>query len=368
MSGEFDHKISKVKGSFILKSTLKKKMSRRAAAAVAVGCVMLCALVIACAVSIGSVSVPLGTVARIFAGKLGGGVDAAIRSSDVSIVWDIRFPRAVMAFLVGAGLSVAGCVMQAVLKNPLASSYTLGVSAGAALGAGVIILFPVMSLLLGTFTLPLAGFATGLATVVFIMQFSRRIDASVKSNTLILMGVVLSQFLSSLLTLLSVLRREKMQQVSMWLLGSFASSRWIEIAVVLTGVVLGLLVILPRGRELDILSLGEDHAKTTGVDPVRMKWLLLMASSAIIGCCVAFTGIIGFIDLIAPHVVRRVFGSRHTKVIPLCAIVGGCFMVVCDLIARTIASPSELPVGVVSAIIGAPFFAYIFFSRKKNAV
>jgi iron complex transport system permease protein len=252
------------------------------------------------------------------------------------------------------------------LKNPLASSYTLGVSSGAAFGAGIVIVTGFTIPILGFFTLPLVGLVFGLITVFGAVGFAASMDRNMDTNTIILAGMVFSLFINAILTLVSSLKREDAQRILMWQMGSFSQKNW-TIVIIFLPIALSLIFLtMFFVRELDLLTFGEEHAKAAGVDANKVKWILLSISSGLTGCAVAFTGVIGFVDLVAPHIVRKLFGSSHRLVIPISALLGGTFMVIADLIARTIISPSELPVGAVTALIGAPFFGYIYFSGRKR--
>ncbi|MDF2821976.1 MAG: ABC-type Fe3+-siderophore transport system, permease component [Clostridiales bacterium] len=284
----------------------------------------------------------------------------------VSILWKIRLPRTLLAFFVGAALSVSGTVMQSVLRNPLASSFTLGVSSGAAFGAGLVILFGISIPFFGIFTLPLIGLIFGLATVFLAIGFASKVDRNLENHTIILVGMVLSLFVNAVLTTMSALSKTQMQRLVLWQMGSFAMKEWAYVLILIPIVVIGVIVLIRYTNELDIMTFGEEQAKTIGVDVKRIKWLLLSTSAILTGVAVAFAGIIGFIDLIVPHIVRKIFGSSHKFVIPLSAVFGGAFMIVVDLISRTIVSPSELPIGAVTALIGAPFFTYIYFGGRKK--
>lgn len=328
-----------------------------------VGSFFICILGIA----IGSVLIPLYDIIMIIGNKVfGTAMDSNIDAITSSIVWEIRIPRVFMAFSVGAALSVSGAIMQSTLKNPLASSYTLGVSAGAALGAGIVITTGIIIPMLGFFTLPLVGLICGLITVFGAVGFAASMDKNMDSNTIILAGIVFSLFVNAMLTMISSLNREDAQRLIMWQMGSFSQKNWTYVMVFLPIAIVLIFLTMFYVRELDLLTFGEEHAKAAGVDANKVKWILLSLSSALTGCAVSFTGVIGFVDLVSPHIVRKLFGSNHRIVIPISALFGGAFMVVADLIARTIISPSELPVGAVTALVGAPFFGYIFFSGRKR--
>ncbi|MCL2815295.1 MAG: iron ABC transporter permease [Oscillospiraceae bacterium] len=329
--------------------------------------ICICFVVLVLGIAVGSVYVPPGDIFRILAHKMfGAELPETIRPSAVAIVWNLRFPRALLAYIVGGALSVSGAVMQSVLRNPLASSYTLGVSSGASLGACIVILYGMSIPVISMFTLPAVGFLFGLGTILLAVAFASRLDSQMENNTVILVGMVFSLFVNAMTTLLSALSREHMQRLIFWQMGSFSMKDWTTVFILAPVIVAGSLFIARFHRELDIMTFGEDQAKTMGVNLKRVKWILLVFSAAITGSAIAFVGVIGFVDLVAPHIVRRIFGSPHRYVIPMSVLFGGAFMVVCDLAARTVASPLELPVGAVTAIIGAPFFAYIYFGRKNK--
>jgi iron complex transport system permease protein len=289
---------------------------------------------------------------------------AALDPKIIPIVWNLRFPRALLAFLAGGALSVSGAVFQSVLKNQLASPYIIGVSSGASLGAGLVMLSGLSIPLIGGFTLPLAGFVFGLATVLFVISFSTRLDKSLSNNTIILFGMVFSLFVNALITTLIALYREQLRNLLLWQMGSFALKGWSYVVLMLPFLVLGSAGIFRYTKEMDILTFGEEQAKSIGVDTRSLRVKLLVYSAVLTGGAVALSGAIGFVDLIAPHVARKIVGSPHKYVLPMSFFAGGSLLVITDLIARTAVSPSELPVGAVTAIIGAPFFAWVYFKRR----
>ena len=327
----------------------------------ALGAAALCV-----AIGVGSVSVAPGQILSVLGHKLFGfALDPSVHGNLLAILWDIRMPRALCAFLVGGALAASGTVMQSVLQNPLASSYTLGVSSGASLGAAVVIVTGFTLPMVGFFTLPLAGFLAGLATVLLAIGFSARMDKGLQNQTIILVGMVFSLFVNAILTLISALSRNQMQQLLLWQMGSFSARGWQHVAVLAAVTVAGVLFLCRYTREMDLLTFGEESAKSIGMETRPVKLRLIILASLLTGTAVCFTGIIGFVDLIAPHVVRRVFGPQHRLVLPASVLFGGAFMALADTVSRTIMSPRELPVGAVTALIGAPFFAWIYFQRRK---
>ena len=256
--------------------------------------------------------------------------------------------------------------MQSVLKNPLASPFTLGVSSGASLGAGLAILFGLTVLPAGLVTVPAAGFVASALTIVFLLRFSRAIDPRLEGNTVILAGMVLSLFLNAALTLFSALSKEGMNRLLFWQMGSFALKGTGPLACVSAVTLAGTLAIYRYRRELDILTFGDDEAVSLGVSAGRTRAVLIALASVMTGTVVSFVGVIGFLDLAVPHVARKAFGPAHRALIPLSALLGGSLMVLADLLARTLIPPLDLPVGAITAILGTPFFAHVYLSSGRR--
>ena len=290
---------------------------------------------------IGSVSVSPADICRVLANRLfGSPLPENFSSVTPGLVLNIRLPRVTLSFAAGAAAAMGGVVMQSVLKNPLASPYGLGVSSGAGLGAALVIVSGLGAGALGTLALPAVSLAFGLATVGAAIFLSSRLDRSLSNNTIILTGMVLSLFTNALMSTVSAANPEYSQRILLWQLGSFSGRGWEASAMVAAVAAVCLAGFLRLSPELDAMTFGEEQARALGV--------------------------IGFVDLIAPHVVRRFFGARHRLVLPMAALLGGAFMTVCDLAARTLASPSEIPVGSITALIGAPFFLYVYFSHRRR--
>ena len=330
---------------------------------------VLCLFILVLAIRQGSVYISLKDLFGIIGGHITGkGTPDGVEPMMDSIFWTIRMPRAVMAFLVGGALSMSGACMQALLQNPLASSYTLGVSSGASLGAALVLILEISIPVLSGFMLPFAGFVFGLATVVIALMLTSAIDRSVSNTTVVLIGMVLSLFVNGMMNLLSTLNADHSKQLILWMMGSFSARGWKHCGILFPVCVAGFVCLMLMSRKMDIMSFGDLQAQAMGVDAKKTKIVAILVCSLLTGVSVAFTGVIGFIDLAAPHVVRKIFGPSHKLVIPMSFIYGGAFMALCDLISRTLLSPREIPVGAVTALIGAPFFAYVFFaSRRKRA-
>ena len=332
---------------------------------IAAVCISTATLVLG--IAIGSVYIPPGDILRIIAHNIFGfDMPEHIAPNHAVIVWNLRLPRALLAFCAGAALSVSGAVMQSVLRNPLASSYTLGVSSGASFGASLVIFLGVTLPFLSMLSLPILGFIFGLGTILLVVAVSRQLDSRMENHTIILTGMVFALFINAITTLMFAMFRESTQRMLFWQMGSFSMRDWSTVYILAPVAFAGIIFIFLRKRELDVMTFGEEQAQTIGVNIKSVKMLLLVCAAALTGSTIAFVGVIGFVDLVAPHVVRKIFGPSHRIVIPMSVVVGGAFMVLADLIARTVTAPTELPVGAVTALIGAPFFAYIYFSKRKG--
>ncbi len=325
--------------------------------------------VIVIGTGVGSVFISPADCVGILLHKLAGThLGEHILPSSAGIIWSLRFPRVLLAFIAGAALSVSGAVMQSILKNPLASSFTLGVSSGASLGAGLVIMGGLTLPFAGFLAVPLAGFIFSLLAVFGVMKFSRAIDPRLENNTIILTGMVFSLFINAILTLISALSKQEINRLLFWQMGSFSLKGWEPVILLTPILAIAAVAVLFFWRELDIMTFGDDEAASLGVPVKRNKRVLIGLASVLTGCTVAFVGVVGFLDLVVPHLVRRVFGPSHKTLIPFSMLVGGSFMVLADLLARTLIPPLDLPVGAVTALIGTPFFAWIYFSSRRAAI
>ena len=331
--------------------------------------VLLVAAVAALLLGIGiaSVYVAPGDILAITANHLfGTALPNSLPASYPAMVLNMRLPRVILAFLTGAALAMGGTITQSILQNPLASPFGLGISAGAGLGAAIVITFGLAATGLGAFLLPSVSLGFALATVFLVVFLSSRLDRGVSNVTIILVGTVFSLFCNAVMNLLATSSPSYAERVQLWLLGSFSMKEWNAVWVLAIATALGLVFFLCYARELDVMTFGEESAQAMGVDLIKHKRILLAAIAALTGAAVAFVGIIGFVDLIAPHIVRRWFGAAHRKVLPASALFGGTFLVLCDLAARTLVPAREIPIGAITALLGAPFFLYIFFAGRKN--
>ena len=282
-----------------------------------------------------------------------------------AVLLELRLPRVVLAVLVGAALSVSGGAFQGVFRNPLADPYLLGAAAGAGLGATLVIAYsPATSL--GPFgIIPLAAFAGALVGVGCALLLGTAAGGS-QSATLLLAGIAVASFLAAGQTLVQQQNTEDLRQVYGWLLGQLGRSTWADVGMVLPYLGSAVFVLLLCGRALDVLAVGDDEASSLGVHPGRVRLLVILAASLATASAVAVSGLIGFVGLVVPHIARRLIGSSYHLVLPASLLVGGAFLVLTDLVARVVLAPAELPIGVVTAFIGAPFFAGLLWVGARR--
>jgi iron complex transport system permease protein len=337
----------------------ERKNSTGAMPALAISLVVF-AVFLVLAITIGAVRIPVSDVlatlgARIF------GIDTNVDGTTQTIVWDIRVPRVVLAALVGAALAVAGASFQGAFRNPLADPYLLGAAAGAGVGATLAIGYIQEPSLLT----PLA-FAGSLAGVAAAWCVGSAAGGLQSSAVMILSGVAVMSFLTAVQTLLQQQRSDSLQQVYSWILGQLSNGGWDAVERAAPGIVIGSLVLVLYARSLDLLELGDDKSKTLGLSVTRTRFLVVVAASLATASAVAVSGLIGFVGLIVPHMVRRMVGTSYRLVLPMSLVVGAAFLVITDLIARSILSPAELPIGVITAFLGAPFFAWLLYITKRS--
>jgi len=285
-------------------------------------------------------------------------------NATTTIVWQIRLPRVLLAYLVGAGLSLIGLAMQTLVRNPLAEPYILGVASGASAGASLFYLGFLPPFISVALTLPLAAFLGSLATMILVLFISYK-DGELQITRLLLAGVALASLMGAVSTFATFASPdlEKMKTVMFWLLGSFSGSRWDLVLLPALATLLALSFLLIFNRPLDALLLGEESAYHLGVPVQLFRWLLIGLAALVTGLLVAAAGAIGFVGLIIPHSIRAIVGVLHRKVVPLCFFGGGIFMVLADVAARTILPGEELPIGMITALCGAPFFLWLL---RKN--
>ncbi len=278
-----------------------------------------------------------------------------------TIILSLRLPRALLAGMVGAGLSVSGAIFQALLRNPLADPYILGVSSGSAVGAILAILLGFGSL---SFGLPFASFVGALLTIGVVFYFGKQ-EGRMHPNILLLAGVITGSFLSAIIMFfLSISQKEELHTILFWLMGDFSFANPQSVLIILPYLAGGFGVLYRRSRHLNLILSGEENAHQLGVDVERLKILSYLCASLITAASVSLCGLIGFVGLIIPHSARLLFGPDHRLLLPAASLIGASFLILCDTLARTLLSPVELPVGVITAAFGGPFFIYLLRKRK----
>ncbi len=325
----------------------------------------LWAAIVLAALTFGASSLGLGEVFRLIGSQLPTAFQWAdpVPESVRVIFFDIRLPRVLLAGLVGASLALAGTALQGLFRNPMASPYVLGISAGAALGAVVALIFRIDFAVPVLPAVPLAAFAGALAATLLVYSLAR-IKGRVPVATLLLAGIAMGSFLSAVVSMILVFSEESVANVLFWLMGGLSSADWTGLTLVVPYFVAGVGILIFSARELNALLLGEEASKHLGIDVERLKRRLLFATSLLTAAAVAVTGIIGFVGLIVPHIVRLIVGPDHRLLIPLAGLSGAILLTVMDTFARTVLT-QEVPVGVISALLGGPFFIYLL--RRHRA-
>ncbi len=315
-------------------------------------------------ISIGAVSIsPLAVVTELLDHLPFISVDSGLNRFDKAIVWDVRAPRVVLSLLVGALLSGSGAAYQGVFRNPLADPYLLGVAAGAGLGVTLMIVTGASDGIGPFDPVPLAAFVGALVAVSAAGILGSRVGAAGSTTTLILAGVAVASFLTAAQTYVQQRNADTLRQVYVWILGRLAGT-WDSVLLVLPYVVICLGVIWWFAGALDVLAVGDDEASSLGLNPRRTRGWVLLAASLAAAAAVSVSGLIGFVGLVVPHAVRSVAGVSNRRVVPLSILFGAAFLALADIAARTIQSPAELPIGVVTAFVGAPFFLMILRSQS----
>lgn len=325
---------------------------------------LLLAVSIVVSLSIGSAGISVSDVWGILIHQLPWLSDKAVPYSagEIAIVTQVRLSRVLLAVLVGACLALAGTGFQGVLRNPLADPYTLGVASGSSVGAAFIILFGLQTAI-GLWTIPLVAFGTGTITLLGVFWLSRN-NGTMGIETLILSGVIIQAFLGAFVSFMVSMSQGVVNQILFWLMGSLAMRSWDHAFMLIPFLAIGLPVLLIYGQPLNLFVLGERHAAHLGIRVERTKLIVLISSTLLTAAAVSVSGVIGFVGLVVPHLIRLLVGPDYRLITPLSAIGGGIFVLWADTLARNLMVQKEIPLGVVTALIGAPFFAYLLHRRK----
>lgn len=330
------------------------------------GCLLL-SLSVVISISLGSANLPLSHVWLIMLHQLPGMQEVILVSwpeSSEQIVMKVRFPRVVLAILVGACLSLAGAGFQGVLRNPLADPYTMGVASGSAVGAAFLILFGLHISFLGQWSTPMVAFLTGFLSLWVVLRLANT-QGKLQTETLLLSGVVVQAFLGSLVSFMVSLSDQIINEIVFWLMGSLSFRGWAFTYVLVPYLIIGLAVLVTYARALNLFALGERQAAHLGVNVDRTKLIVLIVSTLLTAAAVSISGIIGFVGLVVPHLVRMMAGPDYRLLLPMTTIFGGIYVLWADTLARMLLSPTEIPLGVVTAFLGAPFFAYLLKKNKR---
>nr|WP_017545962.1 iron ABC transporter permease [Nocardiopsis prasina] len=317
-------------------------------------------------VAAGAASISAGDILRHLLSLLPfGAVETPLTERQEALLMELRLPRVVMGALVGALLATAGGAYQGVFRNPLADPFLLGAAAGAGLGATMVMVFGHEVLADPRALVPVAAFVGALAGVAAAYLLGSTAGGG-GTAALVLAGVAVSSFLSAAQTLVQQMGVDQLQRIYAWLLGGLGRGGWDDVRLIAPYAIVGLLVLLLSGYLLDMLALGDDKAVSLGLNPVAVRMVVIAAASLATAAAVSVSGLIGFVGIVVPHVVRRLVGSNYRAILPVTVLMGGAFLVLVDIVARTIVAPAELPIGVVTAFLGAPFFVIILRTTRHR--
>jgi len=327
------------------------------------GLIIMTAVTVIISTAMGYIQISSWEIMQVIGAKLRGvQVPSTIDQTIPFVVLEVRLPRILTAALVGGGLAMSGAIYQGILLNPLADPYTLGISSGAAFGAALALLASLT--LPGAYPVPVFAFIGAVATLFLVLNLST-FNGQMSANTLILSGVIVGAILSAGISFIKYLADEQVAVIIFWLMGSFASRSWHDVILVGLALVPGFLIAIYYGRDLNIMSLGNRSADALGVETARTRKILLITASLVTAICVSVSGIIGFVGLIVPHLVRFIVGPDNRKLIPVAILTGATLLLIADTVTRALL-PAEVPIGVLTALIGGPFFCLIFRRRQMG--
>lgn len=295
------------------------------------------------------------------------GVHSTLSANGASIVWQIRMPRIVLGGLVGAMLAVAGATYQGVFQNPLADPYLLGVAAGAGLGATVAVEFVKNSSSWPVSPVPAAAFCGGVLAAGFTFVLGRSGGRYRAGATLVLAGVAVAAFFTAIQTYAQQRETQTLQQTYSWILGGLSTASWQQVQIVVPYIALSCLVLVMYRRILDVMSVGDEEADSLGIRAQRVRTVTVLFATLGTAAAVSMSGLIGFVGIIIPHTLRLIAGSSYRRILPLSLLYGAAFLILADLVARTIASPAEIPLGVITAFFGAPFFLVVLRQSQRSS-
>ena len=328
------------------------------------GIILLAAILLS--VMAGSVMISPGVVWQVIVSRING-LTAAADTDGVfaTIVFQLRLPRAILLLLVGAALSGSGAAYQGLFRNPLADPFLIGVSSGAGLGAVIAMTIQWPYTTLGLMAIPLSAFLGALAAVILVTRLAR-VGNAVPTTNLILAGVAVSSFTSAITSLIMINSSGELRRAMVWLLGGSAMSGWNPVIGVLPYILVGCGLLLTLGHPLNVMQFGDEQAQQLGIPVRRVRRLTILTATMATGAAVAFVGVIGFVGLVVPHLLRMLWGGDYRRLLPLSMLGGAVLLLVTDVVARTITAPQEIPVGIITALIGAPFFLWVLKRSKSQ--
>lgn len=328
-------------------------------------CVVLLALMVY-AVTLGSVYIEPNIILRSIIEWIKYGMDGVTCDDSIRfIIFEVRLPRIILAVLTGSLLSMAGAVYQAIFQNPMADPYVIGISSGAAFGATIAIIFLPPMMLLGNSIVSLAAFLSAILTSILV-YFISKTKRGVDTFSLLLTGVVISTVLSSFISLMMLAHQDEAMKIMTWTMGSFNAKSWNHVITILIPTVIGIFFTIYHGKDLNILVMGEEEAMTMGLDTKRLKRNMLLICALLTSIAVSVSGIIGFVGLIVPHFIRLIFGSEHKFLLKASFVFGAIFMLLSDTIARSLISGFEVPVGIITSLIGGPLFLILLVRYRRS--
>lgn len=328
-------------------------------------CVVLLALMVY-AVTLGSVYIEPNIILRSIIEWIKYGMDGVTCDDSIRfIIFEVRLPRIILAVLTGSLLSMAGAVYQAIFQNPMADPYVIGISSGAAFGATIAIIFLPPMMLLGNSIVSLAAFLSAILTSILV-YFISKTKRGVDTFSLLLTGVVISTVLSSFISLMMLAHQDEAMKIMTWTMGSFNAKSWNHVITILIPTVIGIFFTIYHGKDLNVLVMGEEEAMTMGLDTKRLKRNMLLICALLTSIAVSVSGIIGFVGLIVPHFIRLIFGSEHKFLLKASFVFGAIFMLLSDTIARSLISGFEVPVGIITSLIGGPLFLILLVRYRRS--
>ncbi len=328
-------------------------------------CVVLLALMVY-AVTLGSVYIEPNIILRSIIEWIKYGMDGVTCDDSIRfIIFEVRLPRIILAVLTGSLLSMAGAVYQAIFQNPMADPYVIGISSGAAFGATIAIIFLPPMMLLGNSIVSLAAFLSAILTSILV-YFISKTKRGVDTFSLLLTGVVISTVLSSFISLMMLAHQDEAMKIMTWTMGSFNAKSWNHVLTILIPTVIGIFITIYHGKDLNVLVMGEEEAMIMGLDTKRLKRNMLLICALLTSIAVSVSGIIGFVGLIVPHFIRLIFGSEHKFLLKASFVFGAIFMLLSDTIARSLIDGFEVPVGIITSLIGGPLFLILLVRYRRS--